>query len=115
MAGVGWRTLGEYVRRERVRRRQTQAEFARDIQISTRVLGSIEVGAHDRYDPRTIAAIEDAMRWDPGSVVDVVEGRKPRSTVDDLTARLLDAWQRLSLSDRAMLADVVEIVARHRH
>lgn len=105
-----WKRLGTYVRRERHRRRQTQADFARTIGISTRSVGSLERGESTRYDADTLAAVEDALAWEPGSIEAFIAGRPPRTT-DKHLAEIHAAWPHLSNDARAILAEIARKVA----
>ena len=104
----GWLSLGEHVRRERAQRRQTQQEFAESIGLSVRTLGSIEAGTGTRYDRGTRAIVEWALGWAPGSIELVIEGGQPRIEVDATFARVRDAWPRLPVEARNLIAGLVE-------
>jgi transcriptional regulator with XRE-family HTH domain len=108
VAAQGWLSLGEHVRRERAQRRQTQQEFAESIGLSVRTLGSIEAGTGTRYDRVTRDVIEWALGWAPGSIELVVEGGQPRVEVDPTFARVRDAWPRLPVEARRLIAGLVE-------
>lgn len=108
VAAQGWLSLGEHVRRERAQRRQTQQEFAESIGLSVRTLGSIEAGTGTRYDRGTRAIVEWALGWAPGSIELVIEGGKPRIEVDPTFARVRDAWPRLPVEARRLIAGLVE-------
>ena len=108
VAAEGWLSLGEHVRRERAQRRQTQQEFAESIGLSVRTLGSIEAGTGTRYDRGTVAIVEWALGWAPGSIELVVAGGKPRIEVDPTFARVRDAWPRLPVEARRLIAGLVE-------
>jgi len=104
----GWLSLGEHVRRERAQRRQTQQEFAESIGLSVRTLGSIEAGTGTRYDRGTRAIVEWALGWAPGSIELVVSGGQPHVEVDPTFARVRDAWPRLPVEARKLIAGLVE-------
>jgi transcriptional regulator with XRE-family HTH domain len=104
----GWLSLGEHVRRERAQRRQTQQEFAQAIGLSVRTLGSIEAGTGNRYDRVTRDVIEWALGWAPGSIELVVQGGQPRVEVDPTFARVRDAWPRLPVEARNLIAGLVD-------
>lgn len=108
MAATGWLSLGEHVRRERAQRRQTQQEFAQAIGLSVRTLGSIEAGTGTRYDRVTRDVIEWALGWAPGSIEAVIEGGQPRIEVDPTFARVRDAWPRLPVEARNLIAGLVD-------
>lgn len=108
MAAKGWLSLGEHVRRERAQRRQTQQEFAQAIGLSVRTLGSIEAGTGTRYDRVTRDVIEWALGWAPGSIELVIEGGQPRIEVDPTFARVRDAWPRLPVEARNLIAGLVD-------
>ena len=108
MAAEGWISLGEHVRRERAQRRQTQQEFAQAIGLSVRTLGSIEAGTGTRYDRVTRDVIEWALGWAPGSIEQVIAGGRPRIEVDPTFARVRDAWPRLPVEARNLIAGLVD-------
>ena len=41
------------------------------------LLGDIEKGRRDNYDPMTLAALEQALRWETGSVRRILDGGEP--------------------------------------
>jgi transcriptional regulator with XRE-family HTH domain len=104
----GWAVIGEHVRSERKKRRQTQADFARALGISVSLLGAIESGRRDNYEPGTRAVIEWAIGWGPGSLDRVLSGGRPTRAVDPMLNRLLSAWPKLSSDAQAMLAYLAE-------
>jgi transcriptional regulator with XRE-family HTH domain len=108
VAAAGWLSLGEHVRRERAQRRQTQQEFAQAIGLSVRTLGSIEAGTGTRYDRVTRDVIEWALGWAPGSIELVVAGGRPSIEVDPTFARVRDAWPRLPVEARNLIAGLVD-------
>lgn len=77
-APPGWERLGHYVVARRVelghRQRPT---FADASGMSVRILGDIELGRRGNYDPTTIAALENALGWETGSVQRVLRGGEP--------------------------------------
>jgi transcriptional regulator with XRE-family HTH domain len=108
VAAAGWLSLGEHVRRERAQRRQTQQEFAQAIGLSVRTLGSIEAGTGTRYDRVTCDVIEWALGWAPGSIERVIAGGRPHVEVDPTFARIRDAWPRLPVEARNLIAGLVD-------
>lgn len=105
---MGWTELGSRVRRERKKRRQTQAAFAQDAGISPRTLRSIETGEWTHYSQDTLHAIEIAMRWQTGSVDRVIEGRRPIPEHDIELDQLHAVWPDLSLDARRLLVQYAE-------
>lgn len=100
-----WRTVGEHVRRTRALRRQTQAEFALEVGLSVRTVGSLEAGEARQYDETTVFRVESALGWAPGSVQRVIHGQKPIVQADPWLARILDAWPRLDERARQLLSE----------
>ncbi len=114
MTRQGWTHLGEFVRRERKRRRLTQAQFADAIGLKPRTISNIERASKDNYDPGTKDAIEIAMGWRIGSVDRVVNGQRPiteRAPEDALTERMRELWPLLSPDAREAVLRIVELLA----
>jgi transcriptional regulator with XRE-family HTH domain len=109
----GWARLGARVTAQRVRLGyRSVRSFAAALGMSTTTVDSIEHGRKSSYDPSTIAAIEHALGWQPGSAERVVRGLEPQPIEDpDLTA-VLDAWPRLSPGSRRMLGILATEAAR---
>lgn len=59
----------------------TRNAFAQAVGVSSRVLSDLENANRDNFDSVTIARMEQALRWLPGSVAAIAAGGKPR-TVD---------------------------------
>jgi hypothetical protein len=99
-----WKRLGATVTAERVRRgHRTLVGFARSAGLSKTTMDSIESARATSYAPATLAALEDALGWQPGSVDRVLRGLSPLMDEDpDLTA-VLDVWPQLSAGSRRML------------
>lgn len=98
-----WERLGALVTAERARQHRTVAGFARAIGLSKATVDNIENHRRTSYDTTTVAAIEHAMGWQPGSVDRVLSGLQPVPVADaDLTA-VIDAWPTLSPGARRML------------
>jgi transcriptional regulator with XRE-family HTH domain len=106
MTSKRWERLGSYVRTERARMggtRRSLAAFAKAAGMSRTTLDSIEHGRKDSYDPATLATLEHALGWLPGSIDSILRGGKPKYDDDpDLTA-LVDLWPKLSPGSRRML------------
>lgn len=82
---LDWARLGSYVLDRRVELGHRQrSEFALALGISLRTVGDIETGRRGRYDPRTIATLENTLGWTTGSVERIVRGGEPvlRSEAD---------------------------------
>lgn len=99
-------SLADHVRRARALRRQTQAEFAEDVGVSVRTIGNLEAGEVRQYDAQTIARLEHALGWAPGSVERVLEGGAPVVETDELLAIIRQAWPRLPVEARRLLAEL---------
>lgn len=110
----GWQRLGARVAAERGRHWRSRAAFARAAGVSRRVLDDVEKGRRDNYSEATLAAIEAALGWAPGSAMRVVQGGKVRRDADPVLVRLLDVWVTLSPDARAMLVEIAERSAEHR-
>ena len=109
-----WRAVGEQVTRARSRRWRTRADFAAATGLSTRVLSDLETGRRQRYAPRTLAAVEAALGWAPGTCERVAQGGRVRMEMDESLQRVLDAWPRLSPDARVLVAEMVEKALRTR-
>lgn len=87
-----WSRLGEYVVHRRVQLKLlTREALATRSGISTRVLGDIEKGRRDNYDPVTLAALEQALNWETGTVRRVLAGGEPTELDDAQPAGNADA------------------------
>lgn len=106
MSPKRWQRLGSYVRSERARlggNRRSLAAFAKAAGVSRTTLDSIEHARKDNYDPATLATLEHALGWRPGSIDRILAGGRPEYDDDpDLTA-VVDAWPKLSPGSRRML------------
>jgi len=92
----------------------TQPEFAYAIGVSARTISSLETAGADRYDANTLALIEDALGWQPGSAERVLSGARPRLEQDPDLARLRASWSKLSPEARSIVASLVETMAKPR-
>lgn len=110
----GWERLGHRVAAERGRHWRSRAAFARDAGISSRVLDDIEKGRRENYSESTLAALEAALGWAPGTCLRVVQGGRVRREADPLLVRLLDAWTVLSPDARVLLVELAERASRQR-
>lgn len=109
----GWERVAAKVITDRVRRGyRSMAEFAKAAGLSTSTVDSIEHARKDRYEAATLAALEHALGWAPGSVERVRKGLSPIYDGDpDLTA-LIDVWPKLSPGSRRMLRMLAQEAAR---
>lgn len=102
-AGSGWQRVAAYVTAERARRGHSLSAFAKAVGVGRTTMDSLEHARKDHYDPATLAMVEHALGWRPGSIARVHAGLEPEYDDDpDLTA-ILDAWPRLSAGARRML------------
>lgn len=108
MVDEGWVRLGDVVRRERSRRWPRRREFARECGLSERVITALELHERDNFSAETIAAVEAALGWDPGSAERVRSGLRPVRREDADLARLRTLWPRLSRDARRMLVRFAE-------
>lgn len=91
---------------------RTLVGFARSAGLSKTTVDSIESARATSYAPATLAALEDALGWQVGSVERVLKGLEPHLDEDpDLTA-VIDAWPRLSPGSRRMLQILATEAAR---
>ena len=123
LAGMdqGWERVAAKVTAERVRRGyRSLAEFAKATGLSTTTVDAIEharirVGAYADvvvFDPATIATLEHALGWEPGSIERIRKGLQPTYDDDpDLTA-LIDVWHKLSPGSRRMLRLLAQEAAK---
>ena len=75
-----WRRLGALLVQRRIElapRYRQRTAFAEDVGIKWRLLYDIERAKRDSFTPETLAAIEVAYRWQPGSVARVLAGGDP--------------------------------------
>lgn len=82
--------------------------------MSARVIDDLELGRRSNYADSTLAAVEAALGWHPGTCLRVVQGGKVKRDIDPDLVRLLDVWLRLSPDARVMLVEIAERAARHR-
>lgn len=76
-----WQRLGEHViARRTALGYKTRAQLAEASGISVRILGDIETGRRGRFDPKTLAALENALGWTVGSANRVATGGEPSLT-----------------------------------
>lgn len=97
--------LGKYVRNARIRAGYpTLSAWARHLGISDRTLGDLERGRAGG--PNTIAAVENALPWAPGSAQAILEGGEP-VLIDDPPAD--DADEEMSIEElRDTVAQLTE-------
>ncbi|MFI6883431.1 hypothetical protein [Streptosporangium canum] len=75
-----WQRLGKLLAERRARidpRYATRKVFAAEVGVGHAVLRDIEIAARDNFTAPTIAAIEAAYRWAPGSIERVLAGGDP--------------------------------------
>jgi hypothetical protein len=70
-----WQRLGNRIIARRVALGyRTREALTDDADISPRTLGDLEIGRRAKYHPNTIAVLEQALRWAPGSVDQILAG-----------------------------------------
>lgn len=106
-AGAGWARLGRLITFERGRRWRTRGDFARATGVSVRLLADLETGERSNYQPATLAAVEAALGWAPGTCEHVVAGGRIRREADPHLQRILDAWPNLDEDAKILLALLV--------
>lgn len=100
----GWDRLAAQVRAERTRRGYRRiGEFAEASGLSTTTLDAIEHARKTSYDPGTLATLEHALGWQPGSVERVLRGSEPEIEADPDLRAVLEAWPRLGSQARRLL------------
>lgn len=109
-----WQRLGKRVTVERGRYWRSRNAFARAAGISPRLLGDVEKGRRTNYSDATLAAIEAALGWEPGTCLRIVQGGKVRRDIDPQMMRLLDAWRTLPPEARELLVMMAEQATRAR-
>lgn len=116
MTSAGWQRLGRRVKTERGRKGYPSVRApAEATGLSPRTIQAIESGSRaGRPRDATLARIELALGWQPGSAERVVEGGRPREAVDPLLARVAAAWPQLSGDGQVQLAELAERLARGR-
>lgn len=111
-----WVRLGAYVVATRTRKGfRTRAAFARATRLSVRTLGAIERGDKTSYDPHTLATVEHALGWVPGSSENVLRGGEPiegDATDDGDFATVLQVWPQLPMPARRFVAHMIDEVAQ---
>lgn len=108
MVDEGWVRLGDVVRSERARRWPRRRDFARECGLGERVITALERHERDNFSTETIAAVEAALGWEPGSADRVRAGLRPQRLEDADLARLRSLWPRLSRDSRRMLVRLAE-------
>jgi len=100
----GWGRVGERIDRERIRLgHRTLAGFARSAGIGKSTLDNLIHARKTSYDSATLAAVEKALCWQPGSIERIGRGSEPIPDQDsDLTA-LLEIWPQLDTSIKRTL------------
>lgn len=106
--------LGERIITERSRRWRTREDFAKATGLSTRLLSDLETGRRSRYQPATLATVEAALGWSPGTCERLAQGGRVRREADPHLTRLLDVWPRLGVEARILLANLAEAVLQQR-
>ena len=103
MANNGWGRLAELVTARRAYLGYSIAQLAAVSRLSTSTVDSLEHNRKSSYDPATLAALERALRWTPGSVERAIRGLEPELQTDPDLDALLAAWPKLSPSARRIL------------
>lgn len=94
---------------------RTREALAAASGLSHRTLSYIEQGSTRTYNPGTIAQLEHALRWLPGSVAAILDGGdptpepEPQHDLPEPLARLVAAYGALGPRDRELLLATVEI------
>lgn len=91
---------------------RTLADFASRLGVGVRTLSDIERGARDNYSAETLATVEAALGWAPGSVRRILDGGEPTREQDEDLAALLVAWPHLDERARHVLRVVADMLRR---
>jgi transcriptional regulator with XRE-family HTH domain len=118
-----WTRLGRAVVTRRVELgMHTRQALAEKTGLSTRILGDLENGRRTSYDPATLARVEQALQWLPGTVDRILaEGDAQASDVGDADPLLRELGAMLAddspipPEDRQALRTIVDrLVAPYR-
>ena len=103
VANSGWDRLAEQVTTRRAYLGYSIAQLAAVSGLSTSTVDSLEHARKSSYDPATLAALEQALRWKQGSIERVLKGLDPQPQTDPDLDAVVAAWPRLSPGARRML------------
>lgn len=103
VATNGWHRLAEHVTAQRAYLGYSIAQLAAVSGLSTSTVDSLEHARKTSYDPGTIAALERALRWKPGSVERILKGLEPQQVQDPDLEAIIAVWPRLSPGARRIL------------
>jgi transcriptional regulator with XRE-family HTH domain len=98
-----WDRLAELVTAQRAYLGYSIAQLAAVSGLSTSTVDSLEHARKSNYDPATIATLERALRWKPGSVERALKGLEPQQQTDPDLDAIIAAWAKLSPGARRML------------
>src|SRR5688500_6253529 len=108
---MSWSRLGAVVRTERARLGyRTLADLAARTGLGVRTLSDLERGARSSYSAETLAAVEAALGWEPGSVRRILDGGGPLREHDDDLAALLVSWPHLDERARHALRVLADLL-----
>lgn len=95
---LDYQRLGHMVRARRNELRMTQREAAVAADMADQTWANVERG--ERVSERTVAAVDGAVRWEPGSAQDVLQGGEPRPLPDTRQPGAVSIDDVLSALDR---------------
>jgi hypothetical protein len=101
-----WARLGRLLmeRRARLNPRWTvRKAFAADVGLNAGLIRDIETAQRDTYTPATLAAVETAYRYAPGSIANVLEGGDPIELAEPPTTATAPAPPAPAVSDSSLL------------
>ncbi len=108
-AAIGYRRLGDVIDTEVPNRlRMSWAKFIRSSGLGRSTIYDLRAGTRTSYESDTLARLEAALRWNPGSVERVLRGGDPDRIEDAKLARVLKGWPDLTPEVQALIADLVE-------
>lgn len=100
--------LGAAIRQERSRRWRSRSEFGRAAGLSRRTIDDLETGRRSTFSDATLASVEIALGWYPGTCRVLVQGGRIRRDHDARLVRLMELWPRLSPDARSLLVQMAE-------
>jgi transcriptional regulator with XRE-family HTH domain len=98
-----WDKLAEFVTARRADLGYSITQLSAISGLSTSTLDNVEHSRKSSYDPATLATLERALRWRPGSVERALKGLAPQILQDPDLEAVIAAWPRLSPGARRML------------
>jgi len=114
MSAGDWERLGRLVDAERGRRGWSKRQLVAAVGVGKTTIDSIIHARKQSYDQTTVAGIERAFEWKPGSVDRILRGSDPQPIEDPDLVALRDLWPRLSPETRRTLLIIAREAVRAR-